>query len=91
MLLALLLPSIPVDALAGSILTLGLLVAERALDGPAWVREARKTRPDVRVIFVSGYAEGAFDGGIVTVPNSVFLSKPFSLNQLTETVHQQLH
>ncbi|MCB1334486.1 MAG: response regulator [Roseivivax sp.] len=61
------------------------------MDGPSWVREARKTRPDVRVIFVSGYAEGAFDGGIVTVPNSVFLSKPFSLNQLTETVHQQLH
>jgi len=25
------------------------------------------------------------------VPNSVFLPKPFSLNQLTETVHAQLH
>ncbi|GHF60049.1 hybrid sensor histidine kinase/response regulator [Seohaeicola zhoushanensis] len=61
------------------------------MDGPSWVREALKARPNVRVVFVSGYAEGAFDGGLVSVPNSVFLSKPFSLNQLTETVHQQLH
>ena len=61
------------------------------MDGPSWVREALKARPNVRVVFVSGYAEGAFDGGEVAVPNSVFLSKPFSLSQLTETVHQQLH
>ena len=27
------------------------------LDGPTWVREALKKRPDVKVIFVSGYAE----------------------------------
>lgn len=61
------------------------------MDGPSWVREAMKTRPNVRVVFVSGYAEGAFGGTGTAVPNSVFLSKPFSLNQLTETVHQQLH
>ncbi len=61
------------------------------MDGPSWVREALKTRPDVRVVFVSGYAEGAFGDAQPTVPNSVFLPKPFSLNQLTETVHQQLH
>lgn len=61
------------------------------MDGPSWVREAMKTRPNVRVVFVSGYAEGAFGGIELEVPNSVFLSKPFSLNQLTETVHQQLH
>ena len=60
------------------------------MDGPSWVREAMKTRPNVRVVFVSGYAEGALEGS-KPVPNSVFLSKPFSLNQLTETVHQQLH
>ena len=33
------------------------------LDGPAWVREAQKTRPEVKVIFMSGYAEDAFVGG----------------------------
>lgn len=61
------------------------------LDGPSWVREALKERPDVRVVFVSGYAEGAFSESQPVIPNSVFLPKPFSLNQLTDTVHQQLH
>lgn len=61
------------------------------LDGPTWVRQALKDRPQVRVVFVSGYAEGAFDESSQKIPNSVFLPKPFSLSQLTETVHQQLH
>jgi two-component system cell cycle sensor histidine kinase/response regulator CckA len=61
------------------------------MDGPTWVKQALKERPDVRVIFVSGYAEGAFGENTPKVPNSVFLPKPFSLSQLTETVHQQLH
>lgn len=61
------------------------------MDGPSWVRLALQDRPGVRVVFVSGYAEGAFGETGPSVPNSVFLPKPFSLNQLTETVHQQLH
>ncbi|MFT4959902.1 MAG: two-component system cell cycle sensor histidine kinase/response regulator CckA [Paracoccaceae bacterium] len=61
------------------------------MDGPSWVRLALKDRPDVRVVFVSGYAEGALGDSDLLVPNSVFLPKPFSLNQLTDTVHQQLH
>ncbi len=61
------------------------------MDGPSWVRKALVARPDARVVFVSGYAEGAFGDSGPAVPNSVFLSKPFSLNQLTETVHRQLH
>ena len=61
------------------------------MDGPSWVREALKHRPDTRVVFVSGYAEGAFGEAEPDVPNSVFLPKPFSLSQLTETVHSQLN
>lgn len=60
------------------------------MNGPTWVRKAMETRPNVNVIFVSGYAEGAFGDSEPGVPNSVFLPKPFSLNQLTETVHQQI-
>jgi two-component system, cell cycle sensor histidine kinase and response regulator CckA len=45
------------------------------LDGPAWVREARKARPDVKVIFMSGYAEDAFAGGDSGIPKAVFLPK----------------
>lgn len=61
------------------------------MDGPSWVREALKERPEVRVVFVSGYAEDSFDTAQTSIPNSVFLPKPFSLTDLTETVHKQLH
>ena len=60
------------------------------MDGPSWVREARRARPDIPVIFVSGYAEDVFAEGGEEVPNSVFLPKPFSLTDLTETVSRQL-
>jgi two-component system cell cycle sensor histidine kinase/response regulator CckA len=61
------------------------------MDGPSWVREALKARPDTRVIFVSGYAEDALSDHQARIPNSVFLPKPFSLQQLTTTVQSQLH
>jgi two-component system cell cycle sensor histidine kinase/response regulator CckA len=60
------------------------------LDGPSWVRRARETRPDVKVIFVSGYAEGVLEGLHEQIDNSVFLPKPFSLSELIETVNRQL-
>lgn len=60
------------------------------MDGPSWVREALKQRPHVRVVFVSGYAEESFGETQALIPNSVFLPKPFSLNDLTETVSTQL-
>lgn len=60
------------------------------LDGPGWVREAQKTRPDTKVIFMSGYTEDAFVGGESGIPNSAFLPKPFTLNELTQRVKDHL-
>jgi len=60
-------------------------------DGPTWVREALQRRPDVKVIFVSGYSHGDLDEIIHGIPNAVFLPKPFSLAELTQTVAEQLH
>jgi two-component system cell cycle sensor histidine kinase/response regulator CckA len=59
-------------------------------DGPSWVREALKRRPNVRTIFVSGYAEDHLSATQAGIPNSVFLPKPFSLTDLTELVQRQL-
>jgi two-component system cell cycle sensor histidine kinase/response regulator CckA len=59
-------------------------------DGPGWVREALKRRPNVRTIFVSGYAEDHLSATQAGIPNSVFLPKPFSLTDLTEMVQRQL-
>ena len=60
------------------------------MDGPTWVRQALKERPDTRVVFVSGYAEEGRAEKQARIPNSVFLPKPFSLQQLTALVQEQL-
>ncbi|MEO0386110.1 MAG: ATP-binding protein [Pseudomonadota bacterium] len=60
------------------------------LDGPSWVREALQMRTDVSTIFVSGYAEDAFDVGKDEIPRSSFLAKPFSLNDLTTRVREHM-
>ena len=82
------------DALSDPDLSIDLFVTDVVMpgkDGPTWVKEALKTRPDVRVVFVSGYTEDKLTGDNGAIPNSVFLPKPFSLNDLTETVYNQLH
>ena len=61
------------------------------MDGPSWVKQAREARPNVRVVFMSGYAEDCLSEEQGRVPNSVFLAKPFSLNDLAVTVQGQLH
>lgn len=61
------------------------------MDGPTWVKRALETRPNARVIFMSGYAEDSLSEDQLRIPNSVFLPKPFSLNELTATVQGQLH
>jgi two-component system cell cycle sensor histidine kinase/response regulator CckA len=60
------------------------------MDGPSWVKLALKDRPNVRVIFVSGYAEDALTEMQARIPNSVFLPKPFSLSDLAATVQGQM-
>ncbi len=60
------------------------------LDGPSWVRKALQIRPAIRVVFVSGYAQESFADLQGLIANSVFLPKPFSLNDLTATVQSQL-
>ena len=52
------------------------------MDGPTWVRKAMEKRPDVRVIFMSGYTEGAFGDSGPQVANSTFLPKPFSAESI---------
>ncbi len=76
-------PDLHVDLMLSDVIMPGL-------DGPGWVREARKARPGTKVIFMSGYAEDAFVGGDSGVPGSAFLPKPFTLNELTQRVKDHL-
>lgn len=59
-------------------------------DGPSWVKEALEHRPDAKVVFMSGYAEDGFENDQAEIQGSVFLPKPFSLQDLTQTVAHQL-
>ena len=59
-------------------------------DGPTWVREALLDRPQTKVVFVSGYAEETFAEHKTQIAGSVFLPKPFSLNDLVRVVQAQL-
>lgn len=77
-------PDLAVDVFVTDVIMPGL-------DGPSWVREALKARPDTRVVFVSGYSEEALTEERDRIPNSVFLPKPFSLSELTATVQSQFH
>jgi two-component system cell cycle sensor histidine kinase/response regulator CckA len=59
------------------------------MDGPTMVREARKTRPDLPILFMSGYAEEQLRKSI-DIANVAFLPKPFSVQDLAEAVRNAL-
>jgi two-component system cell cycle sensor histidine kinase/response regulator CckA len=50
----------------------------------------RKTNPGLKMIFVSGYAEDAFQKNLPPGGQFAFLPKPFTLKQLVEQVKQTL-
>lgn len=55
------------------------------LDGPAMVRAIRKLRPDMPVLFMSGYAEEQLRRDI-DVPHMHFIAKPFSVQEIGDKV-----
>jgi two-component system cell cycle sensor histidine kinase/response regulator CckA len=59
------------------------------MDGPTMFGELRKRGVKAKVIFVSGYAEDAFDKNLPEGEEFAFLAKPFSLKQLVEAVKSQ--
>ena len=60
------------------------------MDGPTLLREMRKTWPDLKFIFVSGYAEDAFAKNLPDGEKFGFLAKPFSLRELAIAVKDML-
>ncbi|GHC60531.1 cell cycle histidine kinase CckA [Limoniibacter endophyticus] len=60
------------------------------MDGPTLLGELRKARPDIKFIFVSGYAEDAFAKNLPADAQFGFLPKPFSLKQLATVVKEML-
>jgi two-component system cell cycle sensor histidine kinase/response regulator CckA len=59
------------------------------MDGPTMVAEARKSRPDLPILFMSGYAEEQLRKSI-DLDHVAFLPKPFSVQELAEAARRVL-
>ena len=60
------------------------------MDGPTLLKELRQRNPDLKIIFVSGYAEDAFGKNLPESDRPAFLAKPFTLKQLVAAVKETM-
>jgi len=60
------------------------------MDGPTLLKTMRGRNPDLKIIFVSGYAEEAFDKSLPENQQFDFLPKPFTLSQLVAKVKETM-
>ena len=70
----------PIDLLISDVVMPGM-------DGPTMVREARQSRPELKILFISGYAEEQLRKSI-DIENVNFLPKPFSVTELAEAARR---
>jgi two-component system cell cycle sensor histidine kinase/response regulator CckA len=60
------------------------------MDGPTLLKELRRRNPKLKIIFVSGYAEEAFQKNLPEQEQYEFLAKPFTLKQLVTKVKETM-
>ncbi|KIZ33326.1 PAS domain-containing sensor histidine kinase, partial [Rhodopseudomonas palustris] len=61
------------------------------MDGPTMLKAMRGKNPDLKIIFVSGYAEDAFDKSMLSATDQfAFLAKPFALSALVAKVKETM-
>jgi len=78
------------EALGGKVDIVVSDVVMPEMDGPTLLGELRKRQPDIKFVFVSGYAEDAFAKNLPADAHFGFLPKPFSLKQLATIVKDVL-
>ena len=61
------------------------------MDGPTLLQgDARQRNPNLKIIFVSGYAEEAFEKSLPENEQFAFLPKPFTLSALVAAVKETM-
>jgi two-component system cell cycle sensor histidine kinase/response regulator CckA len=60
------------------------------MDGPTLLKEMRARNPQLKIIFVSGYAEDAFEKSLPANEQFAFLAKPFALSALVAKVKETM-
>jgi two-component system cell cycle sensor histidine kinase/response regulator CckA len=81
------------EALEGQDGAVDLVVSDVVMpemDGPTLLAEMRKRNPQLKFIFVSGYAEDAFEKSLPQNQQFNFLPKPFTLSQLVAAVKETM-
>jgi two-component system, cell cycle sensor histidine kinase and response regulator CckA len=81
------------EIVKSSTATIHLLITDVVMpnmDGPTLVRAVKRLRPDMAIIFMSGYAEEAFRRNDEKAEDLHFLPKPFGLKQLAAKVKDVL-
>jgi two-component system cell cycle sensor histidine kinase/response regulator CckA len=81
------------EIVRNSTATIHLLITDVVMpnmDGPTLVRNVRRLKPEMAIIFMSGYAEETFRRNDEKAEELHFLPKPFGLKQLAAKVKEVL-
>jgi CheY-like chemotaxis protein len=71
-------------------LVLSDVIMAGGMNGPELAAKALKFRPDLRILFMSGYAPGSVRQ-MQDLPDTIdFVNKPFTRNDLTEKVRRAM-
>lgn len=70
-----------------------LLITDVVMDelpGPELAEKLLKDRPEMKVVFISGFADGSLSPGGVLKPGMVLVQKPFSIRTLSAKLREVL-
>jgi FixJ family two-component response regulator len=59
--------------------------------GPELGERLRAVRPDLQVLFMSGYASGQVAGVDLSAESARFIQKPFTMAELARSVDRVMH
>jgi len=79
-----------VEGYSGKIDLLITDVVMPGLPGPELAEALLALRPDLKVIFISGYAEGSLAPNGILKPGTVLVNKPFTIRALTAKLREVL-
>jgi two-component SAPR family response regulator len=61
------------------------------MNGLELASRLRKQRPEMKVLYVSGFADRAFENFGGPGPDEAFMEKPYSFQELARKIHEMLN
>ena len=63
----------------------------RGMNGPELAKRVQTMRPEIKVLFMSGYTDKMISCTTALDPGTAFIQKPFTPQTLTRKVHEMLN